>query len=495
MPHTYTITLDTADDGTPLDLTPDVRALEWRLGSEHPEQALAPSGRARLTLYNVGGRYAAGVPDWAGRWLVIRCHDGETERVHFSGLVEAIRPGTGPDKAGLAYLDAVTADAGLSALTAALPPLVDSAPGPLIAALLAGLPLRRADLHAAWVLETTGFGELDTTSRLAELLALPVEADEGIARFAWAALGGLPANEALRQIVVSEGGRGAMDREGVFIFRDRHQPLRALPDALEFSGRMLGLELVVGEEWANCVQVHFAPVVLGEADMVLWTLERPQKLPPGTRRMTVRFHAANGESVAAWRVDRLIASAAEHDDGSGRPMPLEALIVAVNARQATLELRNPSAEDIWLLAGARLEGTPLYFGAALMAEQVDEQSMAFHGPRRRNLVLPLAGSLDDADGRARFELLRAPRPSPRAAWIDLDTRAAPQALAVTLGGRVRVRDSPSSHDAAYHVIGEAHTVDDGGARHRIRLFLEPASLTRFWEISLCALGSETALAY
>jgi len=495
MALTYTVTLDTADDGAPLDITADVRALEWRLGSERPEQALSPPGRARLTLYHAGGRYANGAPDWIGRWLVIHCHDGTTERVHFSGLVESIRPGAGPEESGLAVLDAVTADDGLASLTAALPPLVDATPGSLIAALLADLPLRRANLPDAWVLEAAGFGELGAATRLADTLALPLQADEGISRFAWAALGGLPADEALRRIVVSEGGRGAVNREGAFVFQDRHQPLRALPGATEFAGRMQDIAWAAGGDWANGVQVQVSPVVVGAPDTTLWTLERPQKLPPGTRRMTVRFRGADGLPVAAWQVDRLIASAAEHEDGSGLPMPLEALIAAVNAREATLEFRNPSAQDIWLLAGTRLEGVPLTFGAALMAGHSDGTSVAFHGPRRRTLNLPLVSTLEEADGRARFELLRAPRPSTCAAWIELDTRAAPQALALTIGSRVRVRDTPSSHDAIYHVIGEAHTVDEGGTRHRIRLYLAPIPLTRFWEISLCALGSETALAY
>jgi hypothetical protein len=38
-------------------------------------------------------------------------------------------------------------------------------------------------------------------------------------------------------------------------------------------------------------------------------------------------------------------------------------------------------------------------------------------------------------------------------------------------------------------------VDEGGARHRIRLFLEPAPVTRFWELGLCALETETTPAY
>lgn len=495
MPLTYTITLDADDDGAALDLTADVRALEWRLGSETPEQALSPPGYARLTLYNAGGRYANSAPDWAGRWLVIRCHDGASERVHFSGLVETVQPGTGPGESGLARLDAVTADAGLAALTAGLPPVANSAPGPLIAALLADLPLRRPALYRAWVLEAASFGVLGATTRLAEPMALPVQADEGISRFTWAALGGLPAGEALRQIVISEGGRGAVDRTGVFVFRDRHRPLRALATAAGFVDRMAGLQLTVGDGWANRVRARFTPVVMGAPDSTLWMLERPQKLPPGVRRMTVGFHDADGEAVAAWPVDRLTASAAEHEDGSGRAMLLEVLIVEVSAREAVLEFRNPSAEDAWLLAGARLEGVPLRFEPPMAAEQTDRLSMTFHGPRLLDLDLPLVDSLDEADSRARFELLRAARPSPRAAWIDLDLRAVPGALALVVGDRIRVCDSGAGHDAGYHVIGEAHAVDDGGARHRIRLFLESAPLTRFWEIGLCGLGSETTLAY
>lgn len=495
MPVTYTITLEANDDGAPLDLTADVRALEWRLGAETVAQALAPPGRAHLTLYNANGRYAGGAPDWAGRWLIIRCHDGATERVHFSGLVETIQPGTGPEQSAVARLEAVTADDGLNSLTAALPPLADVTPGSLVTALLADLPLRRTGLAAVWVLEAAGLGELDSTAQLADSLALPLQADAGISRFTWAALGGLPADQALRQIVESEGGRCAVNRAGVLTFRDRHWPLRALETAVEWIGRMADLALIAGEDWANRVRVRFTPVGVGAPDSSLWTLERPQKLPPGTRQMRVRFHDTDGEAIAACLVERLTASAAEFADGSGRPMLLEALIVSANAREAVLEFRNPSAEDVWLLAGAKLEGVPLRFGPPMTVEHADWMSVTFHGPRQRDLDLPLVDSLDEADGRARFELLRAPRPASRAAWIELDGRAAPEALALVPGDRVRIADSRSGHDAGYLIIGEAHRVDEGGARHRIRLFLEPAPLVRFWEIGLCALDSETALAY
>lgn len=491
MPITYTVTLDIADDNAPLDLTPDVRALEWRLGSETPEQALSPPGRASLTLYHSGGRYANGAPEWAGRWLVIRGHDGVTERTLFSGMIEAITPATGPEMAGRATLSAVTADAGLAEMDALLPPAIDAAPMALIRALLADLPLRRPALRELWVLETPGFSELGNSTWLAAASALEVSGDDGISRFALAALGGLRADEALHQIVASEGGRCAINRSGTLIFMDRHHSLRAVAPAIIFDGTMRDLQLVAGERWANCVTARFHPTVVGAPDTPLWSLERPQKLPPGARRMQVHFRDAAGLPCAAWQIARLTASAFATADGGGSPLPVEAIIVAAGSQSATLEFRNPGPASVWLMTDTCLYGTPLSAGAMLEVEHSDWTSRTFHGPRRRALDLPLIGALDEADSRARFELLRAPAPGVRALTAEIDLRAMPAIFSLTLGDRVLLEDPVSGHHAAYDVIGEAHTVDEGGARHRVRFVLDPTAQTRFWEIGLCALGSET----
>ncbi len=491
---TYSVTLDLADDGALLDLTADVRALAWRLGAEDRAQAVALPGRARITVYDPGGRYSGASPV-LGRWLTIRSHDGAAERLHFSGLVEALAPAAGPDAGGQAVLFAVTADAGLAALPARLPPITGAGPGALIAALLDDLPLRRPALSAVWVLGAPGFSETDQTARLAESLALAVQADDGIARFNYAALGGLPADQALRQIVVSAGGRCAVDRAGALVFTDRHRPLRAAQVTAELDDTMAALELAGGGDWANRVRVRFVPAGVGDPESVLWSLERAQRIPPGIRQMTVRFRAANGEPCAAWSVDRLAASATTGPDGTGEAAAITGLIRAADARSALLEFRNFGAADVWLTTQTRLYGTPLVFGAPLAAEQHDLLSIAFHGPRALELDLPLVDTLDEADGRARFELLCGSSPAMHAAWVELDARAVPSALSLTPGDGLRVRDSATGHDARYTVIGEAHAVDEGGARHRVRLFLEPLPVARFWELGLTALDSETMLAY
>lgn len=490
MPITYTVTLEPNDGGPPLDITADVRALDWRLGAENPAQALASPGRAHIAVYRQGLDDAL-----TGGWLTITSHDGLIDRVHFSGMIAAVTPAAGPAEAGQAVLHAVTADAGLSEVSARLPPMLNATSGALIAALLADLPLRRADMRSVWVLEVAGLGELDSTARLAAPFALVIVGDGGQSRFAYAALGGLRADEALRQIVVSEGGRCAMNRGGALVFFDRHRPLHAATPAAVLDGTMHDLVLAAGEHWANCVRARFYPVTVGSPETALWSLEQPQKLPPGVHRMTVRFRDAAGQPCAAWQIDRLEAQAASAPDDTGSPLLIEALIAAADARSAVLELRNPGPADAWLTTGTRLYGTPLHFGAPLAVEHADWLSTAFHGPRLRELDLPLTDSLDEAGSRARFELLRAPVPRTCALMIELDIRAVPVALGLTLGDRIAVADPATSHHAEYDVIGEAHTVDEGGARHRVRLFLDPSPQTRFWEISLCALDTATALAH
>jgi hypothetical protein len=494
MPLTYTLTLDLDDGGPPLDLGADVRALEWRLGAEKSGQAVAPPGRARVTVCRPDPPWPEGWAGLVGRWLTLRSHDGQVDTLHFSGFIDRVTPAAGPDRRGQAVLEAATADSGLADLTADLGPVTEAAPGPLVRALLDGLPLRRPSLRAVWVLGVADFGVLGSSTRPAGSLALDVSGDTGISRFAYAALGGLRADDALRQIAVSEGGRCAVGRDGRLLLRDRHHPLRERAPAASFDGAMRDLELINGDQWANHIRARFYPAVIGAPGTPLWALERPQKLPPGIRRLTVRFRNAAGEPCAAWSTGPLLASAATAPEG-GQPALIEALLIHADSRSATLEFRNPGPAEIWLTTQTRLLGIPLQLGPALEAEHRDDVSIAFHGPRRRTLDLALTDSLDEADSRARFELLRAPRPHTRVQAITLDLRAAPAALALTMGDRIHLRDPTTGHDAAYDVIGEAHTVDQGGARHRLRLVLDPAPQTAFWQLGLRALDTATALAH
>lgn len=499
MTPAYSITIDLDDGGPALDISADVRALEWRLGADDPAEALAPPGRARIAVYHPDPlRYAPDAPSaprLVGRWLTIRSDDGVAERTLFSGMIEAVAPAAGPEAAGQALLHAVTTDAGLAEMHAQLPPAINATAATLINALLADLPLRRPALYGLWVLEAPGFSELESTTRPAASFALPFSGDSGISLFAWAALGGWRADDALRQIVVSEGGRCAVNRGGVLNLWDRHHGLHALAPSATFDSTMHDLQLTAGERWANQVTARFYPVVIGAPDTPLWSLERPQKLPPGVRRMQVSFRDAAGLPCAAWQVARLTASASTAPDGSGSPLPVEALIAAADSRSATLEFRNPGPASAWLMTDTCLLGTPLSLDVALEVEQSDWTSRTFYGPRQRTLDLPLIGALDEADSRARFELLRAPVPRARVMTVEFDLRAVPAALGLTMGDRIVLNDPTTGTHAACDVIGEAHTVDEGGARHRVRLVLDPAPQTRFWEIGLCALASETALAH
>jgi hypothetical protein len=53
----------------------------------------------------------------------------------------------------------------------------------------------------------------------------------------------------------------------------------------------------------------------------------------------------------------------------------------------------------------------------------------------------------------------------------------------------------SASDARWRVLGEAHHLAAGGARHLVTYTLEPALERAYWEIGVAALDSATRLAY
>jgi hypothetical protein len=200
--------------------------------------------------------------------------------------------------------------------------------------------------------------------------------------------------------------------------------------------------------------------------------------------------------MGALAVTRLSFSANNKPNGAGLPLPVSASIIEAGASAATLEFRNESGVTAYLQPGAQLLGTPLLTGAPMLVEHSDTLSTTFHGRRTLKLNLPLVDSVDEADQMARYELRMRRQPFGLVRAIETSTRAHPQhTLALTLFDRIVVRETQTGHDAEYWIIGEAHEVDLGGTRHRVRWTLEAADPTRFWQIDLSRLDEACTLAY
>ena len=77
------------------------------------------------------------------------------------------------------------------------------------------------------------------------------------------------------------------------------------------------------------------------------------------------------------------------------------------------------------------------------------------------------------------------QPSGAIRELELDAHAhGADALSPALFDRVQIRESQTGHAARdYFIVGEAHEVDAGGARHRLRWTLEPADMTRYFFVN------------
>jgi hypothetical protein len=505
MPITYTTLIDWNDDGDFSDsgenISADVLALDWRLGMTQPHQHVAPPAVARVTVRSRDRRYSPEVgtlPLTIGKRLRIQSDDGSTVRTHFTGFIESVEPKPGEHGERTSIIHAATPDAQFPQTIIRLPPLVNARSDNVILTLLDSLPLRRAGLANLWVLEIEDYGELDSTTRLAPDETVPRSAEAGISTFAYVGeLWNIPADDALRQVVESERGRFFVNREGTAVFYNRHHALISASPAASFEDDMEALTYAYGDDFANCIRVSVIPRKVGEPNSPLWTLENPQRLPPGVRRMIVSYRAADGSPMGALDVSHLTFSVNSKSDGTGVPVEdVISVIIEPGASAATLEFRNESGATAYLMPGAQLIGTPLLIGVPIEVEHADYTSITFHGQRMLTLNVPLVDSADEADQMARYESHLRHDPRGVVTAIETSTRTHPQqVLARTLFDRIVIGETQTGHDSEYLIIGEAHEVDLAGTRHRVRWTLERADPTLFWQVESSHLDQTTIVAY
>jgi hypothetical protein len=264
------------------------------------------------------------------------------------------------------------------------------------------------------------------------------------------------------------------------------------------------LDYSYGADVVNRVGVSVLPRSIGAAGTTLWTLETPQRIDPGetgVRQMIVRYQDANQRPFGALSV-MAITPGSDYQantlpDGSGqnRTTQLGIILTEVSASAGVLTVRNNGTDAVYLLAGARLRGTPILQGDPITLEQVDWTSISRHGLNELALNLPALGSLEDADQLARFELVR--RKDPRGLVRRIQVSSASlltQMLARTLFDRITITETQTDHSADYFIIAEEHTVDLGGARHQVSWLLESA-VSDFWIVGVSHLDQDALVAY
>jgi hypothetical protein len=461
------------------DITDDVLEVAWRLGVRRPSDRVG-DGRGRLVLDDPDGRYAlerAGSLAFSvGAPLTVEMDDGGGWRRMFTGAVAYLEPQTGAYGRRLAALSFEAGEAVLGRCVARTPLLLDV----------------RADAALALVLDH------------ADLADLP--RDLGVAGVRFASFGeqwgaGASALRVVQAITEAEGGYCMVDREGVLTFRGRLAGAGAPDATLDRLG--VGAEYTYGAQVVNRVRVGVRPRRVGTPDTVLWTLDGAQRIRPNRDlRMVVRLREpVTGRAVGVALVETPVAGSDyvgnTQPDGLGADATgqLVVHIESVEGGAVALRIENTGANAAYLMAGARLRGTPILGGDVAWVERSAPASAAAYGPRTLSLSLPLLDSVEAGEWRADAELAQRADPRGQLSRITLNERAGLGLLAArTLFERVRVVDPHTGHDGLYVILGEQHVVRDGGARHMATWTLERVPDGAVWQVGVSGLGIETRLA-
>jgi hypothetical protein len=446
--------------------------------------AAPSSGRVRLRgADRAYSPEAAAQPLLPGMPVRIQSVDeASVTRTHFTGYVERVEPAAGALGAGEALLVLCGRERELRERRVWLPPQTGKRTDLLIQAVLEAARLRDPLIGDRLQIGLSG----QATIGSAKLAGTPFSAalQTGRSSFDYAAvdeLDGLTAADALAEILLAERGRLYTRRDGAFVFLNRHYGLTAAPALTAFSNDMDGLAYVYGAELVNAVRVRVTPRSTGTAGSVLWQATAALRVEPEQpRTVLARFRDPQGQAWGAVSVIPPLAvvdfSANSRADGTGEDVTARVRVRLVDwsTNAARLEVLYSGVGAV-VVTALRLRGTPLHIGDSLLVEHQDAGSVALYGLHSREWRSAAFTRAEEAEEMARWMV--AARKTPRGR-VQAMTLHAPQHQAAmlerTLFDRVSIHETQTGHSAVYHIVGEAHEVDRGGYRHRVRWLLDRA---------------------
>ena len=506
----YRVEVDSGDDGRfATDLSAAVFAVNWRLGMAAAGDRVSAPARAAVQLRNEGRAFspeaAASLSLRPGLGLRIR-HVDEGGRVTtlFVGQLARSEPETGSQGRRRATLYAEDWQGQLRENEIHLPTQESARADEIIAAILAGLPLRRLALSGHAILGLTGHDALGVSTRLFGHLAIPQVLQQGRSRFElvnerW--LAGLSAWEGIRRIVESERGRFYCDRHGRAVFLQRHHLLTMAAPTIRLAENAAALDYVHGAGITNEWLVRLQPRRRGLAGTTLWATQTPLRLEAGAEfRWRVHFRDELERPVGALRIEEPRAGddyRATRDEAGRWRAETAAITLRILERaadSALLGVRNQALYPLYLRA--RLRGTPIWEEAPITVAARDGRSVARFGRRPSEIRHLALNDPEIAFQLACFELAQTAAVRGVYRAITLNQRAQrPQILAHTLFDAVQISDEQSGHSAPYFIIAEEHEVTLGGQRHQCRWLLEPAQTAHFATLGRSRFRDEPLLAY
>ncbi|MEQ8673203.1 MAG: carbohydrate binding domain-containing protein [Aggregatilineales bacterium] len=474
------------NSGDDLDdfITDDVLAIHWRTGMNTPYERIAQPIDGTISVNNTDKRYSpeSGLLNITpGTKVRVRAtHDSDTHTL-FTGFVDHIQPQTGTQGERLATLHLAGADQALYQARVLAPLQVNTSANTVIEV----------------ILSNSVFSERAVQ-----------DFDAGISQFAhvgdtWR--DGVLAITPIRDVVEAEQGRFYVDRPGRFAFRNRLFKTKVITPVATLTDNFTALDYVYGAGVVNEVRVGVNPRAIGTAGTTLWTLRTAQLVSPGIggyTRFTARLRDANDRAVGAVTLITPVATtdyvANTKKDGTGTNVTayVTVAVIATHGSAVTLEFRSTYTDDVYVLAGATLRGTPLIQGDPMVVQQTDLEAISLYGLHTLALELPFLVTIAEAENIARYELERRKNPNGEINGITLDAQDHPTTvLANGLFDQITVSEAQTAHTAPYFIIGEQHRIDLGGSRHQVEWTLEPANPGAYWLLNSSQLNTSTRLGY
>ena len=499
----YIIAIDKNHDGIFRDLDEDladhVHELKWRLGLRQPYDSSADYGMAQIVLRNVNGVFS---PERKrldiGTRLQIACEDGDERVTLFTGFISQVSVEAGDWSEGHAVLHVQDIQPWLEASPARLLPISDVSADAVIDRLLDGALVRRAAVAGYCIVDAPDHNRIDNV-RVFPPQNLARRLQAGKTSFAYVGDWwdeSTSIRRAIRDLAESERGRFFIDRGGDAVFLNRHQTLVREALSATFADNMTGMSYAYGDQRVNRITLRMTPREVGANGTTLWQLARAERIGARTGlTLNLRFTDELGQPIGLLEFERLRAAFHRDEAGNGGAIQenVSARIIEIGFTSLLARVENNSVRDVFLTE-LLVIGKPLYRRDPLELTVGDGAGIHLHGLKHLTQDLPALSDIATAQAFASYELARRKHPAGIVSELRLDARQHPSARRLSLFDRIRISEARTGHrDQEYFIIGEQHEVGQGGARHEIRLTLEPADLTRFVVIGASVIDDRAEL--